>query len=201
MNTPTEKEFLGHVAAHQMEVIRDDGLHRHVRFREPGTFNRYFDLITWPGSLCYTGDMGTFVFSRIPDMFQFFRSDYADNKLHINTGYWSEKLEAADRRSGGNAQEYSPDRFREQVKHWLDSGEASRAARKAAKEQVLSRADDGEFWAMQAAVDFEHEGFRLSDFWEANLREYTYSFVWCCYALVWAIKQYDTHKVAEKEAA
>lgn len=194
MSQPKVQEFLKHVTNHRMEVIRDDGLHRHLRFKQPETGNRYFDLITWPGSLCYTGDMGTFVFSRIPDMFEFFRSPNDD--LRINTGYWAEKLQAVDRSSGGSADEYSPDKFREQVKRWLTNGEASREIRAEVKERVLSRADDGEFWAMSAATEFEHKGFRLSDFWEANLREYTYSFVWCCYALVWAIKQYDAHRIA-----
>ena len=44
---------------------------------------------------------------------------------------------------------------------------------------------------MQAAVNFEHAGYRLSDFWEVNLYQYTYHFVWCCYAIVWGIHQYD----------
>ena len=28
-----------------------------------------FDIVTWPGYLCYSGDMGCFVFTRLPDMF------------------------------------------------------------------------------------------------------------------------------------
>lgn len=201
MNTLTENEFLANVMSHVMTVIRDEGTHRHLRFKQPGSMNRYFDLITWPGSLCFTGDMGTYVFSRIEDMFTFFRSDYKDDRLHINPQYWAEKLDAADRRTGGAADEYSPDKFRKQVAYWLTSMEVSRAMRQAVKDQVLSRADDGEFFAMQAAVDFEHDGQRLSDFWEANLRDYTYHFVWCCYALVWAIKQYDTLQVSVTEVA
>jgi hypothetical protein len=141
--------------------------------------------------------MGTYVFSRVGDMFTFFRSDYSDDKLHINLGYWAEKLDAADRRTGGAADEYSPDKFRQQVNQRLDDMDASTDLRQAANDRVLRCADDGEFFAMQAAMNFEHDGEQFYDFWESNCREYTYHFIWCCYALVWAIKKYDA--LASKE--
>lgn len=52
--------------------------------------------MTFPGYLSYVGDMGAFTFQRLPDMFRFFRSPTGDVR-HINSGYWSEKLVAADR--------------------------------------------------------------------------------------------------------
>lgn len=60
----TESTFLREVSQHSMTVIRDDGVNRHLRFRRPETNCMGFDLITWAGHLCYTGDMGTYVFSR-----------------------------------------------------------------------------------------------------------------------------------------
>src|SRR5690348_13144744 len=96
-----EQWFLKDVSTHEMIVIRDDGANRHIRFKRPGTSCMYFDLITWPGYLCYTGDMGTYVFSRLEDMFEFFRTDRDYNKrkgreLSINPKYWGEKLQAVD---------------------------------------------------------------------------------------------------------
>jgi hypothetical protein len=32
-----------------------------------------FDVVTWPGHLSISGDMGCFVFTRVDDMFTFFR--------------------------------------------------------------------------------------------------------------------------------
>ncbi len=113
MSPLTENEFLRDVADHVLEVMRDDGVYRHIRFRKPGTMCMHFDLITWPGYLCYTGDMGTYVFARLADMFQFFRTDrsYAPRtgrRLAVNLSYWSEKLEAVDgSRNGGAAKEFS----------------------------------------------------------------------------------------------
>lgn len=65
--------FTRDIAKHEIEVIRDDGVDRHLRFRRPGTMSMHFDILTWPGYLCYTGDMGSYVFRRTEDMLEFFR--------------------------------------------------------------------------------------------------------------------------------
>lgn len=151
-----------------------------------------FDLVTWPGYLCYSGDMGTFVFSRLPDMFEFFRAP-ASGKISINPQYWAEKVRAEDKHDGIEA--YSPDRFREAIESWLNDTEATKEMRLAVKDNVLCHADDGEHEARRAAQDFVHEGETpFADFWEARLSEYTHRFIWCCYALVWGIQQFDAAK-------
>lgn len=192
---PTEESFLKDVREHQMQVLRDDGEYRHVRFSKPGTYCMSFDLITWPGYLAYSGDMGCYVFSRIRDMFEFFRTSpqwLPKGGLHINLSYWAEKCTASDRSDG--IKRYSEDKFRENVAHWLDSREACDEVRAEVEQQVLCAADDGEHAAMTAVMDFEHEGFRFNDFWEADNTAYTYRYIWCCYALAWGIRQYDTAK-------
>lgn len=73
------------VAEHQMQVLRDDRLYRHLLFKKPGTGCYHFNIVTYPGTLVYTGDMGSFVFQRLEDMFEFFRSD-ADRGDGINPG-------------------------------------------------------------------------------------------------------------------
>ena len=117
----TEVQFLKDVSKHQMIVLRDDGISRHIRFKQPNTGNRYFDLITWDGCLCYNGDMGTFVFSRIPDMFEFFRQDRSqvlrDGKtLAINLGYWGEKLQSISR--FGGYEEFDGDKFKQVINEY-----------------------------------------------------------------------------------
>lgn len=192
-NHPTEEKFLQDVAQHELTVLRDADTERHLRFKRPNTSNQYFDLITWRGSLCFTGDMGTFVFSRIPDMFEFFRDEHPNGHLRINTGYWSEKLDAADRRTGGY-EKFEPSLFRKRVMDYAKDLEVDRGTLRAIRERVLPAAEGGEYAAYSAALDFNHNGQRLSDFYEINCRDYTYHFVWCCYAIVWAIKQYDAQK-------
>lgn len=87
--TCTEERFLRDVAKHEMTVIRDDGVHRHIRFKQPDSGMMFFDLITWPGFLCYCGDMGTYVFQRTQDMFGFFRKN---GRLDgIDRRYWPKR--------------------------------------------------------------------------------------------------------------
>jgi len=115
----TETKFLKDVEKHVMEVIRDDGAHRHIRFRQPGTMCMHFDLITWPGYLCYTGDMGTYVFRRLHDMFEFFRRP-EHCRYSIDKRYWAEKVEAGDRSATGNGVvEFSKERFDENARRWV----------------------------------------------------------------------------------
>ena len=93
------ERFERDIAEHQVKVIRDDGVYRHLRFKRPNDGNMYFDLVTWPGHLCYTGDMGDYLFERTEDMFQFFQASVHRPFPDINPGYWQEKLEAPESRS------------------------------------------------------------------------------------------------------
>lgn len=104
-------------AHHRLEILRDDGVYRHLRMQQPGTSFYYYDIITWPGYLTVTGDMGTWTFSRTRDMFRFFGA--WDGQ--INTGYWSEKLEAGAGCSAREllAKEFDDDEFCEKPERVL----------------------------------------------------------------------------------
>lgn len=193
---PSEESFLKDVAQHQLTVFHDEGTRRHLRFQQPGTNNMFFDLITWPNFLCYCGDMGTFVFKRVEDMFTFFRGS-ANGPLKINLSYWAEKCEATDGSDG--LKQFSPEKFKAAVKEYLKDAEASREILRAVATEILPYADEGEHEACARVFEFNHAGFCFSDFWEYNLDEYTYRFIWCCYALIWGIRMYDRAK--EQNAA
>jgi len=212
-----ESRFLRDVEKHEMIVIRDDGISRHIRFKKPGTSCMHFDLITWPGYLCYTGDMGTYVFQRLEDMFEFFRTDrrhitLRDGRtLAINPGYWGEKLQAVERSgNGGCYLEFSEERFNEAVIgnliHWI-RGNAHRTTKEERRdlwEAVVSDVinadgDSGGYRKQCAAHDFDHHVndriyFCFQDFFEHNVLDYTHSFIWCCYALAWGVAKYDEAK-------
>jgi hypothetical protein len=193
------------IASHEMEVIRDDGVNRHLRFKRPGTMCMHFDLLTWPGYLCYTGDMGTYVFRRLHDMFQFFRRGEKRGQYRIDLRYWAEKLEASDR--GDGVREWTPEKFRSEVRDFFEQhadGEWP-AERRAAlwqeiDEQVCAAAGDSEHHAWVALWEFEHDGFRFND-WERDCKVWTHRFLWCCHALEWAIDRYDSTKQPAQEAA
>lgn len=188
--------FAADVAQHELTVLHDDGLYRHLRFAKPGTGNKAFTIVTWPGRLCFCGDMGTFVFQRIDDMLQFFRHDAP------NFGYWAEKCVAHDR-SGVRA--YDADEFRRAVNELAaerledETPELRAAVLEALEERVLYRADD-EHDARRALAEFEEKGVGFSDTWELTFEIYTFRFTWCCQALVHAVKAYDAQR-AQRDAA
>lgn len=193
------------IALHQMQVIRDDGVNRHLRFSRPGTTTMHFDLVTWPGHLCYTGDMGTYVFRRLEDMFEFFRHGENKHSYSIDLRYWAEKLQASDIDEG--AQKWTEGAFRAAVldffKQATDDPDDWSAERKAdlwkeIDDDVLSMSGDGEHDAWVALRRFEHDGFRFQD-WDRDCKEWTHGFLWCCHALQWAIGTYDQAKEPNTE--
>jgi hypothetical protein len=184
--------FKADTADHQMTVLQDDGEYRHLRFAEPGPngWHCWFELVTWPGSLAIRGDHGSFVFSRVDDMFTFFRRPGGDT---INPGYWAEKEQ-----TGAKTKGYSEDVFRKQVvDHFVDSvrnGEAPRGLGKALREDIFdSYAYDISFEepAREALSDFSFKGYRFHDTWEWDFTDWDHHYLWCCHAVAWGIRQYD----------
>jgi hypothetical protein len=205
----------------------DNGVYRHLKFSK-GSFDQSFDIVTYPWHLVYSGDMGTYVFNRLEDMFQFFRTkpNGDKDKLHINLSYWGEKLEAVDRagiESGYRV--FSPDKMKESIeeiiKMWVQECDVEfessvteeKAARNAfekelrqsVEDDIYSYLDDGEHELRKAVNDFsftpkyvrfvgDTRKYQFQDTWEWDCREYTNRFVWCCYAVAWAIQQYDKLK-------
>jgi hypothetical protein len=195
----TCEEFLNDVKDHKLTVIKDDGLYRHIRLKNPGTSNKYFEIVTWPGCLAYTGDMGDFVFQRIEDMFCFFRSK--NGELEINTTYWAEKVKA-ESVFGNGIREFSVEEFREHVEEYardyLDLEEDAPLPEYMQEEiQPLLRAED-EWECVTAMRNFSSEKISFDDFWEHSCQRKTLHYVWCCYAIAWAIAQYDKNKEAVK---
>jgi hypothetical protein len=197
MSNLTPERFLQEVAGHQMTVVRDDGIYRHVRFKRPDTICMHFDLITWPGYLCYSGDMGTYVFTRLRDMFDFFRRSQSKDLFAIDMRYWAEKVEAGARASRGNGvTEFSKAKFDASVREWVEDfakTERNEAAgseepevvelcaralgdlRSAVEREVIG-ADDNDIRCFDAANDFSF-GADDSDAWSAYFgHETTFEF-------------------------
>lgn len=208
------KLFARDIATHRMQVIREEGVYRHIHFRrQDGCFSDWFDLVTWPGVLCINGDHGTFVFARLTDMFEFFRTDRRDDSggPYINLGYWSEKLLASDGHGGRDGQgrdtveewsfEVFAERINEHVADYIESQELDEEQQADLREQVqdeiLDEAEgNGEAWAMHEVHRFAFNGSGdvFPGFWEVRCREYTHHFIWCCLAIAWGIQQYDESK-------
>ena len=196
--TPLDR-FQETIGEHQLTIIHDDGLHRHLRCARPQSSDRYFNITTWPGFLCISGDMGCYVFQRVEDMFEFFR----DESMRINPGYWAEKLQAGPYVAPDEiTREWVPSKFRRELKEWFEDAtvEWDAAEKQEAWEEVesevLSEADN-EHTAITAALEFRFNDQELfQDFWEVDCKQWKTHYLWCCYAIVWAIQQYDATKQA-----
>ena len=206
----TEQRFLDDVKNHQINIVKDDGAHRFVRFKRDDSTSYWFDLITWPGYLCISGDCGTYVFSRIEDMFEFFRMDDNDfNKkkdrlLNINPGYWAEKLEAIGRQG---YMKFDSEEFGDKVNRYFESYFESENYSEEVKNELWREIEieviyysHDEQEANKAADNFVYdlpdgEKFEFIDFlYYGRAERFTWHYIWCLYAIVWGITKYDEAK-------
>lgn len=195
------QRFAKDTAGHTIDVRLDiEGPYRHLVCTNNGSNIYRFDIVTYPGYLVISGDMGEWVFSRTRDMFEFFR--YSLGK--INPGYWAEKCLA------GETREFSEDKFRdvvtEYVRDYFEDDLASfNEVMEAVHEDVFDPVEahneepysslnefEYRFESEDAVpVDGKNNVFSFTDTFELNFSEYTFHFLWALHAIVWAINGYD----------
>lgn len=207
------QRFQRETAEHQMTVLRDDGLYRHVRFRHPKRGIYWFDLITVPGALIFRGDGDSFVFQRLPDMFEFFRgSAYLGNP---NISYWAEKLTDGRDRVMVYDQEILADFVKEEVAEVVAAQKDGTLAEleKEVQAEVLDYlcgdesldrhvVDQFEFYANDSdrfAWPKKAPDFQFEYMYEWRCQDYDWWFVWACHGIVWGITKYDAHRKAARE--
>jgi hypothetical protein len=202
-----QESFLKDVEKHEMIILHESGINRHIRFRNPTSGCYFFDIITYKGGLLITGDCGAYAFERIEDMFNFFThgNKEGDSNLYINDRYWAEKVVAMDKHH--NIQKFSKEKFEKEV--WEDfftwvrdnkdtvSKSFRREVYDAIQDEIIDVDDNDEGSArLMAVYEFEKidyktkESFRLNDFYERDFMEYSDNYLWNLYAIVWGIKKY-----------
>ena len=201
-----QERFLDDVKSHQMQVLKDEDLYRHLRFRRDDSYTYGFDILTWPGYLCICGDMGTYVFSRTEDMFKFFiMSDTDWNKSNmINPGYWEEKLQSISRfGSDGDVSEFSEKYFREVITNRFEDcfgeygseDDVRAAVWEAIEDQIFYHLEDSHPQAiLERVYNFSEEGFQFDEFNPRSCYEYTHHYIWICFAIVWGITKSNEWK-------
>lgn len=224
MREPTEEQFLKDVSDHKMEVALNQGTYRHVRFRSTKHgYNQWFDLVTWPGVLTISGDMGTWTFSRLPDMFEFFRGQ------KINPHYWAEKLQHGNYsgRQGGKVwdEDYFKERLLAKLKEVYEfKGKKLKEITEAIEDEVFRHNEGNKYAMLTAAYEFTYVFEADQPKKPTSMREqiaqigkpspkqfqfdgmdlpdgmvYSFHFIWCIYAIVWGIQQYDASTAAPSE--
>lgn len=185
--------FRRDTSGHEMTVLVDDGLYRHVKFASQRGGLYRFDLITWPNNLVIRGDGPNFMFCVYPtaDLFRLFKESSQNGG--INPGYWQEKVVA------GQVMSWSEQKFHT----WLGAEATKHEGRHPGLLAAVGdhfvygeHSTEYEATARHALTDFEHDGFRLRfpEKWEQDFDDYDWSFLWACHAIVWGIDQYDATK-------
>lgn len=178
-----ERRFLDDTLEHQMGIALNDGVFRHITFKRPGSSAYHFNITTWPGYLCISGDMGCFVFSRLRDMFEFFGED-----KDINPQYWAEKLQAQNR---SGHKEFSEEKYqkilREQFELWDFKNDTQKQEAWENIENELFDEND-----IDAAYRYVCQVTRQEfvNLWDHNFDDYTFHYLWCCYAIRWGIEKF-----------
>ena len=212
--TCTLDRFQKDTAEHQLAVSLDNGLYRNLRVSKPQSSAYHYNITTWPGYLCISGDMGCFVFQRTEDMFTFFRGKPDE----INPYYWQEKIQAGAGYNGAEAITVEPDfeaydkRMMEYLDYFIDGldpdieEDAEKIAQATeAVEDFKNSREDSE-WDIVARINnwdpSDAGGMELEDFWEGHrsLQKFKFHYIWCCYAIVHAIALYDSVKAGEVPA-
>lgn len=202
---PIEERFARDIATHVMEIRHESELYRHVVFKRPDTSSMMFSLTTTPGRLIYAGDMGCFVFERLPDMFKFFRQREGHHKPDY--GYWKQKLVAA---GNNEPEERSVEKFRKNLESFETDELTDQQKVEVAEfiEKVCSEYEcDGPECAYRSVYIFRlsDESKRgrefFTDFFEYSDTVWTLRYEWCCHAIQWGIAQYDKAEHAEACAA
>lgn len=211
--TCSYEQFKKDITKHKLNILLDNGLYRHLLIKEAGNIEYFYEITTWPGYLCISGDMGCFVFKRTEDMFTFFRKQPGC----INPGYWQEKVQAGTGFDGALAITSEPDleayddRLDDYLKDFIDSldpnNEEDDEKAEAAQEAVddFKNWRDGEHDAVARINNWDPEaagGLKLDDFWDGHrgLTKFKFHYIWCCYAIVHAIALYDAAKSGEVAA-
>lgn len=181
--------FANNTAAHVMTVALDQDVYRELQFRAPNRSMYWFNVTTVPGSLTFQGDVGTFVFTRTRDMFEFFGEG-----PRINPYYWAEKVTA------GTPEWYAPDRIKQELNERFT------------ELVVTGRIDDEDVATYRADLDDLLDGLPGDsigadlawvdtalptplqdlqyDLWDGSYTEPTSHFLWACHAIVHTVHAY-----------
>jgi hypothetical protein len=192
MNIPTIESFIADVENFKLKVLLDSGVNRHLRFSNGSDSANSFQITTWPDHLCISGDRGTYVFTRTSDMFNFFH--WGMEKIDFR--YVSEKCVSSDKIDG--ISKYDPNCFKEYINEYIEDNEddLSEECLSLMKSQLLDVDFDFEYQVREAAESFYYfnkvgiKKYLFRDFWEVNLKSYSYNYIWCIYAIVYGIKTY-----------
>lgn len=181
------KQLLNNTQEHEMKILHNDGLYRHLRFQRGDSMIWHWDLITWPGSLAIRGDIGGgHIFTRLPDMLDFF--DHGQAPGWINADYWAEKTPDY----GRSLQRFSNEKFTA----WLMRELAGYSTDWTNKKLVIEDVRDVD--SVESAINVLNMHDIAYDYDDPSVwSDYDYHFILGLHAILWGAKKYHAHVRAQ----
>jgi hypothetical protein len=198
--------FRENSASHELTVLHEQGLYRHLRMAEPGTRMWSWDIVTWPGHLATSGDIADglnwhrhpvtpsdiadgLTFSRLEDMIQFFaisaakRAYYSDGAPSIDFRYWAEKLQGDQRQTVMTYKHEDFVRFVEETltERLEDGYDPDLTPHKARR--LIDEVNELEHYESEARAWLDGHADEFPDSWENSFKDYTFHFQVACYAI------------------
>ncbi|KJL45584.1 hypothetical protein [Microbacterium trichothecenolyticum] len=195
------RQLASNTTEHRMEVLHDDGVYRHLRFAKPGSWVYGFDIVTWPGHLAVSGDVGDgWSFSRLHDMFEFF------GHREVNADYWWEKMPSQLR---DRAKHFSEDLFKqiahEHIEEWpIGKKQRAKAIAKFDEDWDWTPASPEHQREYVAEFKFTDKHGQTHDFgpdtWEWGAEDFDHHFLLALHAIVFGIRKYREYEAAIEAA-
>ena len=215
------QKYVGRTKSHHMTILQDDGVYRHIRMANPKNSSYAFNVTTIPGYLIFTGDTGSYVFSRLYDMFEFHRIKWDWETPSIDYRYWSEKCEASAKHGG--TKEFDEDAFkqaaiREFWNHDWPDHKTRRYEWTLYIRDIISANHQSGDESIRAMIDYSYHRYSVSewgnsksedvnpfhDFYEyGRFEKPSFRLKWACWAIAHTIRDYDRggDKITRQNAA
>lgn len=190
------RAFADHVVTQNV----GQGLYRHWRCARPGTGMYAFNVITEPGRVIVTGDIGELILCRELDMIEWFRRchndlDYVAGKAQgVKVREWS--ADVAKEWAESRIREYRADLKLDEEEAASDGVEFPEKDRKRyldrieKHQELLDALDDGKHFFDDALF---HSGLCDGDY--PRLETFTPGFLWCFETLKWLVVRLDAAPV------
>lgn len=176
-----KKDAAERLSKHQIITKKIDGLYRQWWCGCPDSGCDWFYIVTWPGYMCYCGDMGDYVFQRVDDMVLFMR------RSAMSFDYAAEKCIA----HGSPIRKYCYEVFED----LLNDEEKLLEEEYEPEDQQGRRDKIADLRAQINEESHEHEAYMAisdSGLWDGcdfpSCEAFDFHFLWCLHAIDWFTK-------------
>lgn len=188
-----KKAFLERFEKFEMTIEKDDGVFRHLRFRDPEEMHGWFNITTAPDMLIVRGDYGTYVFSRVYDMFNFFRGTGGTDPGYCASKAIAQPLDGV-RACSGFSQHKLKEQVTEAFETYLDyeHGDKPEEVKDDYREELYDFLDEIDSWSSFYSADgteLYNSEFLFSSY-HYSPEVLSYSYLWSYFAVVKGIERY-----------